>query len=85
MFDHVEFLSDPTQWPGTGSKRACAVKNYNGSQPGGFPPLENFGMLISVNGKVFTNDGCVIIFRDGFEPLAYATIEAMVADGWEVD
>ena len=85
--DDVTVLSYPNNWPGQGSKRYCAVKTYKNTPEGEFPPLDNFGMLVALDGCILstTYGHGVSILREGFAPINYDSIEAMVADGWMVD
>lgn len=85
----LEMLQDTTNWPRMGEYTYCCVKKYDKTTPGKFPPLENFGRLVAHNGFILALDeehpGIAILRDRPYLPLAYASIEAMLADGWVVD
>lgn len=78
------------EWPGSGSKRYCCVKNYilEPREAGGFPSMNSFGMLVTMDGSTFFNPPGktgVTIFREYAEPITYASVDEMLAAGWMVD
>ncbi len=82
-----EMLTDTASWPWNGPYQYCCVKKYDKS--GELPPIENFGRLIASDGHILAldenNPGIAIVRDRPYVPLVYASIEALLADGWVVD
>lgn len=87
--ENLALLHDIASWPKSGhGKQICCVKKYPKDLPlGKFPPMDCFGMVLAHNGAILNAPGTtgVTIIREEAEPLNYASMEAMVADGWVVD